>query len=44
MYTLFLDAIAPGEVKADHPVGLIAFILVLVVLAAVAVIVRKRKK
>ena len=44
MLPLLLDAIVPGEVKPDHPVGLIALILILVVLAAVAVIVKKKKK
>ena len=44
MPALLLDAIVPGEIKADHPVHLIAFILVLVVAAVAAVIVKKRKK
>ena len=44
MHHLFLDAIVPSEVQADHPVGLIAFVLVLAVAAVAAVIIRKRKK
>ena len=44
MIHLLLDAIVPGEVKADHPVGLIAFILIVAAVVAVTLIVKKRKK
>ena len=44
MPNLHLDANAPGDIKADHPVGLIAFILIVAVVVIVALIVRKRKK
>lgn len=45
MPNLLLDAIAPGDIRPDHPGALLAFILVLAVIAVVtAVITRKRKK
>lgn len=44
MTNLLLDAIVPGEARADHPNALIVFILIVVVLAVVTAIVTKRKK
>ena len=43
MPQLLLDAIVPGQVKPDHPGGLIVFLLILTALAA-AFIIRKRNK
>lgn len=44
MLQLLLDAIVPGQVEPDRPIGLIVFLLVVLLLAAVAVIIKKRKK
>ena len=44
MLPLILDAIAPGDIKTDHPTALIVFILVVAVVAVVTAIITRRKK